>query len=302
MTTYDVTTSESVFDSSGERCVGTLWRPTGVAKPPLVLMAHGFAALRSFRLPAFAERFAQAGVAAYAFDYRTFGDSSGQPRHWVSPKRHLQDWTAALAHVRGLPDIDADRIVLWGTSYSGGHVLQFAAQRPDIVAAIIQAPHVSGIATAFNLPFLNLAKATIAGLTDLAGGAIGHPHYSPVVGRPGEFAAMSSAEVWDGWFAMTSPGQVWDNKVLSRAFLTLPLFSPIFTARRVAVPTLVIVGTNDTVTPPAAATRAAAKIPKGELHVLPCNHFQPYVDPVFSDNIAIQLDFLRRHGLANAID
>jgi hypothetical protein len=31
---------------------------------------------------------------------RGFGGSGGLPRHWVSPKRHIQDWQAVVAHVQ----------------------------------------------------------------------------------------------------------------------------------------------------------------------------------------------------------
>jgi hypothetical protein len=37
-------------------------------------MAHGFGAERTFGLEPFAERFARAGLAAFLFDYRCFGD------------------------------------------------------------------------------------------------------------------------------------------------------------------------------------------------------------------------------------
>ena len=292
---------DAPFQSAGECCAGTLYLPAGIPKPPVIIMAHGFAAIRAFRLPAFADLFARAGMAVFFFDYRTFGDSEGEPRHWVSPGRHRADWRAALTHVAGMDSIDPARIILWGTSYSGGHVLALAAERPPIAAVIAQLPHVSGFATMFNLSVADMLRAVGAGLSDLAGMAIGRPHYSPVVGRTGTFAAMSSPGSWDGWFAMGTPDMAsekdhWENKVLSRAFLTLPWFSPTFSAHRISVPTLVIAGRNDTVTPPHAAERAAAKIPKGEFFWLPSNHFEPYVSPVFEENMRLQLDFLRRHG------
>jgi hypothetical protein len=43
---------------------------------------------------------AQAGIAAVVFDYRTFGGSDGEPRHWVSVTRHLQDYAAVIDHVQ----------------------------------------------------------------------------------------------------------------------------------------------------------------------------------------------------------
>jgi pimeloyl-ACP methyl ester carboxylesterase len=53
----------------------------------------------------------------------------------------VADYLAALDHVaatRGLGGaVDSSRVVLWGTSYSGGHCLVAAAQRPGQVAAVL---------------------------------------------------------------------------------------------------------------------------------------------------------------------
>jgi fermentation-respiration switch protein FrsA (DUF1100 family) len=83
-------------------------------------MAHGFGAERTWRLPAFAERFAEHGLATLFFDYRSFGDSDGEPRNLVSPRRHVADWAAAVDHARSLSGVDGDRLALWGTSFWGG--------------------------------------------------------------------------------------------------------------------------------------------------------------------------------------
>jgi len=32
------------------------------------------------------------GMAVFVFDYRGFNDSEGEPRNYINPKRHLQDW------------------------------------------------------------------------------------------------------------------------------------------------------------------------------------------------------------------
>ena len=95
-------TIESSFASQGERCAGTLLhaRQRG-ERPPVIVMAHGFAGVRAMLMP-HAQRFVEAGYAVFLFDYRNFGDSEGQPRHWVDPVRHLQDWDAAIRHVKTL--------------------------------------------------------------------------------------------------------------------------------------------------------------------------------------------------------
>jgi len=290
----DTQSVDSPFHSQGTRCAGTLLLPPRAKRPPVIVMAHGFGAIRAAGLYAFAERFVKAGYAVFLFDYRGFGDSEGEPRHWVSPRRHLQDWKAALVHVRKLPQVDASRLVLWGSSFSGGHVLQTAAEDGGVAAVIAQVPHVSGLASVSKVPLASLVKLSVAALRDVAGSLVGRPHYSRIVGKPGELAAMSSAESWDGYMALFPEGARWENKVLSRIFLELPLYSPGRFASRVKAPTLVVAGRQDSVTPPKAAQRAAARLPQGEFELLDSNHFQPYVDAMFEKNIGLQLSFLQR--------
>jgi alpha-beta hydrolase superfamily lysophospholipase len=91
------TRTDVEFISHGERCAAWLYRPDAVEKPPLVIMAHGFGALRTFRLEPFAEKFVNQGIAVLLFDYRGFGTSEGYPRSLISPKKHIQDWHSAIA-------------------------------------------------------------------------------------------------------------------------------------------------------------------------------------------------------------
>jgi dienelactone hydrolase len=109
-------------------------------------MAHGLGSDRRLRLPAYAERFVAEGYVVVVFDYRSFGASDGQPRRVVDVSRQLEDWRAALAWTRSRPGVDSDRIVAWGTSFAGGHVIALAGQGEPIAAIISQVPHVSGSA------------------------------------------------------------------------------------------------------------------------------------------------------------
>ena len=285
---------DSSFQSGGVRCAGTFLLP-GVERPrSVIIMAHGFGAVRAAGLQPFAQRFVDAGHAVYLFDYRCFGDSEGTPRHWVSPRRHLQDWRAAIQHVRHAPISQNTSLVLWGSSFSGGHVLQSAAFDQDITAVIAQVPHVSGIASVLQVPPLISLKLSLAAVFDLLGSLVGRPVYSRIVGYPGQAAAMSSEEAWDGFMRLIPSGLSWKNRVLSRVFLELPFYSPIRHVARIQAPTLVIAGQYDSLTPAACAQRAAQRIRRSEFHLLACNHFEPYVGRVFEKNIALQLDFLKR--------
>lgn len=284
---------ESPFLSEGVRCAGTLLLPAGARKPPVVVMAHGFGLMRAAGLWPFAERFVAAGYAVYLFDYRGFGDSDGEPRQWVSPRRHLEDWTAALAHVRALPQVDGKRVVLWGTSFSGGHVLQAAATDSGLSAVIAQVPHVSGLATLRQVPVRTALRLGLAGIRDLIGGWVGRPFYSPVVGRPGDVAAMTSAGSWNGFMQLLPEDADWPNETRARVFLELAFYNPMRHAHKIKAPTLVIAARSDSVTPPGAAREAAARIPHGRFELLESDHFRVYFGNTFEKNIQLQLDFLK---------
>jgi len=291
-------TIESSFASQGERCAGTLFTPDNAVRPPVILMAHGFAGVRAMLMP-HAQRFVDAGYAVFLFDYRNFGDSEGQPRHWVDPTRHLQDWDAAIRHVKTQEGIDGQRLVLWGTSLSGGHVTCMAARGHRVAAVIAGHPLMSGWRAITSLSLWTLLRLTFAGLRDIVGALFGKPHYVPVVGRPGEVAALTGVEAWDGMTQLQAITHVpWENKVLARALLKIPYYRPLSAARKVTVPTLVIAGSNDSIVSADIAREAASRMPKGEFRLFESDHFQPYYGEYLEKNVQTQLEFLHRHVAA----
>ena len=149
----------------------------------------------------YAEAFAGAGYHALVFDYRHFGKSEGEPRLILDIKKQQQDWRAAIRFAKGLPGVYSHRIALWGTSFSGGHVLEIAAtdQDPDIAAIISQAPHLNGFATAAATGFLQNIRLGTAAWRDIANMILRrNPYYVPSAGRPGDLAAMTAPDVVEG--------------------------------------------------------------------------------------------------------
>jgi alpha-beta hydrolase superfamily lysophospholipase len=114
-----------MFPCSEEQCSAWLYLPKGVERPPVVVLAHGLGAQKDFGLGTYSEAFARNGIAAFVFDYRGFGGSTGEPRHWISPQRHLEDYRSAVAYIRSnlTHVVNPDQMVLWGTSLAGGHAL-----------------------------------------------------------------------------------------------------------------------------------------------------------------------------------
>jgi cephalosporin-C deacetylase-like acetyl esterase len=291
-------TIKSDFISKGIRCDGDLLLPDGVTRPPIVIMGHGVAAQKNFGLMPYAERFVKKNMAVFLFDYRTFGKSDGTPRQVVDPFRHLEDWKAAIAHVRNIQEVDNNRIALWGSSFGGGHVIATAADEEGISAVVSQVPHVSTLAllTTRNLP--DIFRSAVYGIYDLIRTALGmSPHYSPVIARPGSFAIMNTEESYDGYMSIMGKDRKWENKLTSRIFIKILFYNPTNKAKRVKAPVLIMAAAHDSLVPLAAIKKCAAKLPKGELVVMDCNHFAPYTGDTFLKYIDHQVAFLEKHLL-----
>ena len=293
---------KSDFFSKEIRCDGDLYLPEGVNNPPVVIMAHGLAALKAFRLPAFAERFVEKGMATFLFDYRTFGQSDGEPRHLVNPFHHVQDWLAAIAHVRNLPEVDSTRIALWGSSFSGGHVIVVAAKDAGIKAVVSQVPFVSGFSSIRVDSISDIILATCYGIMDYVRTAFSlSPHYSPAIANPGSFAAMNTEGSYDGFKSIIPEGSNWENKMTSRAFILLAFYNPISYAKKVKAPVLLVSGKNDSLVPFSAVQKTAKRLPDCQFVVLESNHFEPYTGAHFEQSIKIQIDFLERKLLCREV-
>jgi len=285
------------FGSGSDECAAVVVRPEGEGLFPCVVAAHGFGALKEGGPVRAIEHFAGFGFAGVAFDYRHWGESGGEPRQLLDIERQHDDYRAAIAFARGLPDVDPDRIVLWGSSFSGGHVIAVAAGDPRIAAVISQAPHMDGVATMRRISPAVAAKATVAGLRDQIGALLGRdPHYVQIVGEPGDDAVLSGPGAIAEFATLYDEGFDWDNQIAARIGLRIGLYSPGRKAKRLGCPLLVLVCGEDLITPPEPAIKAAHEAPRGELQVyagLP--HFSIYRGQPYERAMGDQVEFLRRH-------
>lgn len=279
--------------SHGEELAAYLYRPSDGDDPvPCVVMAHGFSATRDDGLPDYAEAFADAGFAVLLFDYRHFGASTGLPRQLLDIGRQQDDYRAAVQWARHAEGIDPDRIALWGSSFSGGHVLTVAAADPRIAAVIAQAPYTDSIPVIRRMSVRNLVPAAVAALRDAAGAVLGRePVLMPAAGPPGSFAALTEPDALTGFQAIIGPESLWRNEVAARLMLTLPFFRPVRSAARLTMPVLLCVCDADTTTPPSSTITVGRRAPRAELRHYPYGHFAIYTDPQVKID---QVDFLRR--------
>jgi len=317
ITTREYTRSTVVLPGGGSnktQLEAWLYLPKVEEATPIVLMAHGLGGQKDFGLHSTAHVFATAGLAVLVFDYATWGGSDGEPRHWVSPSRHLDDWEAAVRYIQGpalAGRVDSSKLVLWGTSYSGGHVLTLAASRlgPGEVTAIVsQVPHLSGprasAVSVRNRGVLSSVKLLLAGVLDAAGASLSRvglhlpPLYVRLVGLPGTATIMAlNAKELTNYYAKHPKTMLggWQNKALARLALEAPANSPLDHVHKLKgkMPVLFLAVTQDSLCPYKAVQEAVEIIgPTARLVTYDCDHFSMYLSRVWKEAIAEQLAFL----------
>jgi dienelactone hydrolase len=283
------------FSSQGTICRGWLFTPPGSPPYACVVLAHGFGADPVGPLGAIARRFAAAGIAAFAFDYRHFGRSDGAPRQLLSIRKYLADWSAAVAYVRSREDVDRARVGLWGSSLSGGLVLSVAARDPELAGAVSQVPFCDGRSLALAAGLRHHLKTLPAVLRDYANAAFGRaPYMIDGLGPPDAPAAVYT------WFPATyelvrERAPAWRNQIAARALIDMYRFRPTLEARRIACPLLVVLSYTDHVAPPAPGIRVAHQLPYAELAMFQAQHFELYAGDAFERALKTEVQFMVHH-------
>jgi pimeloyl-ACP methyl ester carboxylesterase len=278
------------FEVGGVTCAAWLYPgQAGETPTPAIVMAHGLSGTRRDGLGAFAERFAEAGIAALLFDHRGFGDSGGEP-DFFHPGRQLEDWRAAIAFARSLPNVDPDRVATFGSSMGGGNALAAAADDSRVAAAVSQVPFIDILRQAHRSPPRVTAQALFAAVRG---------RHLPAVGQPDEAALINAPGGEAGWRHVVAIGEDsrWRNRVSARWLLGRP-YRPARHAKKLHCPWLVCVGEADRVAKPGPAISAARRAPRGELRTYPgVDHFDIYDGPEHEALVADEVEFLRRHLL-----
>lgn len=288
------------FDAEGATLRGWLYTPDGVQAPaPTVVMAHGFSAVKEMYLDAFADAFVEGGLAALVFDNRNFGSSDGEPRQEIDPWAQVRDYRHAITYAQTRPEIDRDRIGVWGSSYSGGHVLVLGAIDRRVRCVVSQVPLVSGYDN-----FRALVRSdSIAPSRELfdQDRAIRYegkaPALIPVVDPdPMAACALPTLDSWR-WFDETGRTRApsWRNEVTLRSLELLTEYEPSSYIQRVSpTPLLMVVASQDHLTPAELAIAAYERAlePK-RLMLLPGGHFDPYVEAFDAASGAARAWFLQ---------
>ena len=251
---------------------------------PTIVMCHGFSAVKEMYLDKYAALFAEAGLAALVYDNRCLGASEGLPRQEVDPSLQIRDYRDAISFAETLAETDAARIGIWGSSYSGGHVLVVGAQDRRVQCVVAQVPLVSGLRNARRLIRADHWAATRAAFEqDRRDRRTGQPpQMIPVVSN--DPASPCALPTPDSYQWMTTAGAsiapAWRNEVTLRSVELFTEYEPgIHISNISPTPLLMVVAVGDHLTIADEALRAyeQALEPKA-LALVPGGHFEAYVE------------------------
>ncbi|MDF1763930.1 MAG: alpha/beta hydrolase [Oleibacter sp.] len=286
---------KSVFYSDDVQCAASLFLPEvaseGPDGVPAILMVHGWGGVQGALTGPFIAAFIAAGYAVMTFDYPGWGNSEGLPRNCINPVNRVGNVESALTHLKQQAVINAKKIVLWGTSFGGGHVVDTAAQHPELLGAIAQVPMLDGQDAVKAIPLLSLLRFGAYGIADCFMGR--RPIYIPVVSAPGEFGSMDRDGASEAMRrGIEIAGIQYDNRIAARSVLTIGMYRPIKRLAKIKIPTLLIGASRDSVAPFNRANIEGKNKEYVQTKMIDANHFDPYFAPILSENLQYQLDFL----------
>ena len=263
-----------------------VYRPdrNGGEPVPAVSMAHGFGAIKHQGLIPYAQRFARAGFLVIAHDHRGFGLSGGWPRNDIDPWRQILDWRRVITYLRELDGVDPDRIGVWGSSYAGGHALVLAGCDRRVKAVVSQIPTISGYQQGLRRVAIEDRPALQERFNqdDASQMRGAEPARQAIVSTDSDEESAyrdPAMSAFEQQFPI-SPTLAHDHKVTLRSTLKAQMYDPGIWSERVSpTPLLMVVGTEDTVTPADLALAAFERAgdPK-KLVTYRGGHFDAYLE------------------------
>jgi dipeptidyl aminopeptidase/acylaminoacyl peptidase len=126
------------FYSDGLRLCGQFTRAAGAAsgtRSPTIVCLHGYTGRKEIYMPGYVRELSAAGFNTLDFHHRGFGDSEGV-RLRNKPWDQVDDVLSAMIYLRQRPEVDPDRIGLYGTSFGGSVGMMATAHDPGIRCAV----------------------------------------------------------------------------------------------------------------------------------------------------------------------
>jgi fermentation-respiration switch protein FrsA (DUF1100 family) len=273
------------FPSEGATLRGWLYE-SGESPAPGIVMAHGLSAVKEMYLDEYASAFAEAGFTTLVYDHLGFGASDGEPRQSPSPKLQQQGYRDAISWLAARPTVDSSRIGIWGSSFSGGHVITLCADDLPIVAGVAQVPYL-----AEGGPELSTA------LIELIGERAADPRATvPATTETPDGVGVMFHDGSHHFFTSTAEERApaWRDELLVAGILELGGWRPIDDVMNSNVPLLVIAAIDDTLTPPSPLLDLDPRPDLLEIVEVSGNHFGVYTDE-FEVSSGAAISFFQRH-------
>jgi hypothetical protein len=130
------------FYSEGTPVVGIMGLPEDYKpgdKRAAVIFCQGFTGVKEMMLPDNAKRLRAEGYITLNLDYRYFGESGGEPRSRLIPMAQVTDIRSAITFMQQQPEVNPDRIGLYGTSFGCANVVYTAGidERAQCTVAVV---------------------------------------------------------------------------------------------------------------------------------------------------------------------
>jgi len=289
------------FTSKGLRCQGWFYIPEGLAegeRRPAVIMTHGLSAVKEMILPNIAEAFVRDGFVVLAFDYRYFGESEGKPRSQLFPLDQVEDARNAITWVSDQPEVDPQRIALWGTSLGGAVAVYTATFDKRVKAVVAQVPSIiTPDSRRSRNPEMWDRVGELLIQDRVARYKTGEVRYMKLVAPEGEPCALPGQEAYDEYMALAKNAPNWRNEITLESLEKMREFDPVSLIHLISPAALLLIPAEKDIGIPVESIRAVCERvtePKA-ISVLPIRHFEVYAEPWLSKAASLATGWFQKY-------
>jgi pimeloyl-ACP methyl ester carboxylesterase len=184
--------------------------------------------------------------------------------------------------VRAQPDLDGERLALFGSSLGAGHALVTAADDGRVRAVVALAPLIdTGMEGEASFPGAAWAvRILFTAWGDLLASLAGRRVTLPAIAPPGGFGMIVDGAAYEAFERLVGEGSSYRNEVLARSILTFDEYDPSARTAEIRAPVLLVASPGDRFAPFEAAKSYAASGRDVDLVEIPGDHFDVYASPV----------------------
>ncbi|MBE9211529.1 alpha/beta hydrolase [Plectonema cf. radiosum LEGE 06105] len=233
------------FQSEGEKLVGNLYLPASYKpgdKLPTVVVTGAWMTIKEQMPATYAQKLADEGFAAFAFDFRTFGESGGKLRGLESPTEKIKDIQNAVGFLQTVDAVDNNKIAGLGICASAGYMVEAAANDSRIKSLITVAPWIHSpeiVNTVYGGEKAVQEKIKIGETARKQFEQTGKAEVVPAASKTNKKAPMFG-EV--PYYTDSQRGAIpqWDNEFAVMSWKEWLTFNPMPQAKNINVPTLFV--------------------------------------------------------------